>query len=184
MMSFVEYLKEGPGRRVALTVIYRLNEDLFARLLGVLRGADNWDASGLSSREYLPWLKRFPPFKRGVPRAQTFRKVFFAFVPESSGTTLGPDWCPFCGKWCAELGWPLMERPCAAPKRQGTEAARCIFCRPPPAKQDLSPGKLLSMEKAMRSGARSCRSPPWGPRRRSRAKDHRERGRLRSGAQG
>jgi hypothetical protein len=55
MMSFLEHLKEVPGRRVALMVIYRLNEVLLAPLFGVLRGADNWDAIGLLSREYLPW---------------------------------------------------------------------------------------------------------------------------------
>jgi len=34
------------------------------------------------SREYLPWLKRFLPFKCGVPQAQTFRKVFRLLPPK------------------------------------------------------------------------------------------------------
>jgi DDE_Tnp_1-associated/Transposase DDE domain len=63
-------------------VIYPLNEVLLATLVGVLCGADDWDAIELLSREYLAWLKRFLPFKCGVPQAQTFRKVFRLLPPK------------------------------------------------------------------------------------------------------
>lgn len=62
--------------------IYPLNEVLLATLVGVLSGADDWDAIELLSREYPPWLKRFLPFKSGVPQAQTFRKVFRLLPPK------------------------------------------------------------------------------------------------------
>jgi len=81
MMSFLEHMKEVPGHRVAGMVIYPLNEVL-ATLVGVLRGADDWDAMELLSREYLPWLKRFLPFKCGVPQARTFRKAFRLLPPK------------------------------------------------------------------------------------------------------
>jgi predicted transposase YbfD/YdcC len=75
-------MKEVPDHRVAGMVIYPLNEVLLATLVGVLCGADDWDAIELLSREYLPWLKRFLPFKCGVPQAQTFRKVFRLLPPK------------------------------------------------------------------------------------------------------
>lgn len=82
MMSFLEHMKEVPGPRVAGMVIYPLNEVLLATLVGVPCGADDWDTIELLSREYLPWLNRFPPFKCGVPRARTFRRVFRLLPPK------------------------------------------------------------------------------------------------------
>jgi hypothetical protein len=82
MMSFLEHMREVPDHRVAGMVIYPLNEVLLATLVGVLCGADDWDTIELLSREYLPWLKRFLPFKCGVPQAQTFRKVFRLLPPK------------------------------------------------------------------------------------------------------
>jgi len=137
MMSFLEHMKGVPARRVAGMVIYPLNEVLLATLVGVLCGADDWDAIELLSREYLPWLKRFLPFKWGFRRLRRFAR-FFGFCLRKFWKNASPHGCLRCGRWCAGLWWQLMERPCAAPKRQWTEAARCIFYRPTLAKQDLS----------------------------------------------
>jgi len=35
------------------------------------------------SREYLPWLKQFLPYKHGIPQAQTCRKVFQLLKPDA-----------------------------------------------------------------------------------------------------
>ena len=82
MISFLEHIKDVPDHRVAGMVIYPLDEVLLATLVGVLCGADDWDAIELLSREYLPWLKQFLPFKRGVPKAQSFRKIFRLLPPK------------------------------------------------------------------------------------------------------
>ncbi|MGH7784642.1 MAG: ISAs1 family transposase [Candidatus Binatia bacterium] len=79
--SFLEEMKEVPDHRVAGMVTYPLNEILLATLVGVLCGADDWEAIELLSREYLAWLKQFLPYKYGVPQAQTFRKVFQLLNP-------------------------------------------------------------------------------------------------------
>jgi DDE_Tnp_1-associated len=57
-------------------VTYPLDETLLATLVGDLRGADDWDAIELLSREYVAWLKQFLPYENGVAKAKTFRKVF------------------------------------------------------------------------------------------------------------
>lgn len=59
-----------------------MDEILLATLVGVLCGADDWDVVEFLAREYLPWLKRFLPFKCGIPQAQTFRKVFRLIKPD------------------------------------------------------------------------------------------------------
>jgi hypothetical protein len=81
MISFLEHIKDVPDHRVAGMVIYPLNEVLLATLVGVVCGADDWDAIELLSREYLPWLRQFLPFRHGVPQAQSFRKVFRRLPP-------------------------------------------------------------------------------------------------------
>lgn len=82
MISFLEHIKDVPDHRVAGMVTYPLNEVLLATLVGVLCGADDWDVIELLSREYLPWLKKFLPYKQGIPQAQTFRKIFQLLPPK------------------------------------------------------------------------------------------------------
>ncbi|MGB6175808.1 MAG: ISAs1 family transposase [Methylocella sp.] len=65
------------------------DEILLATLVGVLCGADDFAAIELLSREYLAWLKQFLPYKAGIPRAQTFRKVFRLLKPEVLERCLG-----------------------------------------------------------------------------------------------
>jgi predicted transposase YbfD/YdcC len=81
-ISFLDYFKEVPDHRVVGMVTYPLDEVLLATLVGVLCGADEWDAIELLSREYLTWLRRFLPYKSGVPSAQTFRKIFRLLPPK------------------------------------------------------------------------------------------------------
>ncbi len=82
-VSFSEQIKEIPDHRVAGMVTYPLDEILLAKLVGVLCGADDFEAVELLTREYLAWLKKFLPYKAGIPQAQTFRKVFRLLKPKS-----------------------------------------------------------------------------------------------------
>ncbi len=81
-ISFLEQMKEIPDHRITGMVTYPLDEILLATLVGVLCGADDWEAIELLSREYLGWLKQFLPYKTGIPHAQTFRKVFRLLKPD------------------------------------------------------------------------------------------------------
>ncbi|MFZ0494742.1 MAG: ISAs1 family transposase [Methylocella sp.] len=81
-IGFLEKIEEIPDHRLAGMVSYPLDEILPTTLVGVLRGADDFEAIELLSREYLAWLRQFLPYKAGIPRAQTFRKVFRLLKPE------------------------------------------------------------------------------------------------------
>jgi hypothetical protein len=70
------YVKDISGHRVEGRVTYPLDEILLATLAGALRGADDFDAIALLSRECVTWLKQFLPDNHGVANAQSFRKVF------------------------------------------------------------------------------------------------------------
>jgi len=81
-ISFLEQMRVILDHRITGMVTYPLDEILLATLVGVLCGADDWEAIELLSREYLGWLKQFLPYKTGIPHAQTFRKVFRLLKPE------------------------------------------------------------------------------------------------------
>ncbi|MGB6325602.1 MAG: transposase family protein [Methylocella sp.] len=55
-IGFLEKIEEIPDHRIAGMVSYPLDEILPATLVGVLRGADDFEAIELLSREYLAWL--------------------------------------------------------------------------------------------------------------------------------
>jgi predicted transposase YbfD/YdcC len=57
-------------------VIYPLDELLFATLVGVVCGADDWEGVEEVATGALDWLRGFLPFANGIPTAQTLRKVF------------------------------------------------------------------------------------------------------------
>ena len=61
---------------------YPLDEILLATLIGGLCRAADWARVELLAREYRQWLKRFLPYKYGIPQAQTFRKVFRLIKPD------------------------------------------------------------------------------------------------------
>jgi len=76
MVSFLEAISSIPDYRIVGMVTYPLDEVLLAALVGVLCGADDWEEIEFMSREYLDWLRRFLPYQSGIPKAQTFRKIF------------------------------------------------------------------------------------------------------------
>lgn len=82
-MSFLAHMRVVPDHRVAGMVTYPLDEILLATLTGVLCGADDWDGIETVGRGLVEWLRQFLPFRYGVPKAQTFRKVFRLLPPGS-----------------------------------------------------------------------------------------------------
>lgn len=79
--GFLAEMKIVPDHRVAGMVTYPLDEILLATLVGVICGADDWEAVEDFASEGLDWLQRFLPYAHGVPSAQTFRKVFRLLDP-------------------------------------------------------------------------------------------------------
>lgn len=82
-IGFLDHMKDLPDHRIAGMVTYPLDEILLATLVGVLCGADDWEGVEFFSAESLDWLRKFLPFRAGVPTAQTFRKVFRLIDPEA-----------------------------------------------------------------------------------------------------
>src|ERR1700721_1072236 len=75
-LGFWIIMRVVPDHRVPGMVIYALDEVLFATLVGVVCGADDWEGVEEVATGALDWLRGFLPFANGIPTAQTLRKVF------------------------------------------------------------------------------------------------------------
>jgi predicted transposase YbfD/YdcC len=62
---------------------YSLTEILFTALIAVLCGADSYSDFEAFGNAQLKWLKKFFPFKNGIPSHDTFRRVFEMLNPHS-----------------------------------------------------------------------------------------------------
>jgi len=75
-LGFLDHMRAVPDHRIPGMVTYPLHEILLATLVGVVCGADDWEGIEEVTKGALDWLRGFLPFADGVPKAQTFRKVF------------------------------------------------------------------------------------------------------------
>jgi predicted transposase YbfD/YdcC len=64
--------------RVERTRFHSLQNVLVIALCGVIAGADGWDGVALFAKARTPWLATFLDMPKGVPCADTFRRVFGA----------------------------------------------------------------------------------------------------------
>ena len=75
-LGFLDYARKVPDHRIPGMTTYPRGEVLLATLVGVVCGADDFEGVETIGEAALEWLRRFLPFARGVPTAQTFRNVF------------------------------------------------------------------------------------------------------------
>jgi DDE_Tnp_1-associated len=111
-------------------VDYPLTEILLLVLLAVLGGAEGWVEVATFGRKKLMFLRRFAPFKEGIPSPDQLGTVFAALDAEqfqtcfiawtASTTKLGPDIVAIDGK----------TRPCSARLRHDVARIRSAAPRP------------------------------------------------------
>lgn len=82
-IDFLSHMRIVPDHRIAGMVTYPLDEILLVTLTGIVCGADDFEEIETVGRGLVVWLRQFLPFRQGVPRAQTFRKVFRLLPPDA-----------------------------------------------------------------------------------------------------
>lgn len=75
--SFFSELKD-PRRIAKGNHLYPLEEILFLSIAAVVSGPDTWTSISLFGRAKLDWLRKFYPFKNGIPSHDVLGKVFAA----------------------------------------------------------------------------------------------------------
>ena len=80
--EFAEAVKEIDDPRTR-EVDYPLDEILFIALVAVICGSESYSGFETFGNEQLRWLKKFFPFKNGIPSHDTFLRVFELLDPNS-----------------------------------------------------------------------------------------------------
>jgi len=62
---------------------YTLNEIVFLAIFGALLGIESWRGLELLGEERLSFLRKFFPYKEGIPSHQTIGRVFSILRPKS-----------------------------------------------------------------------------------------------------
>lgn len=80
--SFQDFFDELEDPRVERTKLYPLTEILFVIVCAMICGSDSWRDFVDFGESKLPYLKRFFPFKNGIPSKNTFARVMSAINVE------------------------------------------------------------------------------------------------------
>src|ERR1700685_3275241 len=176
-LGFLDHMRVVPDHRIRGMVIYPLDELLFATLVGVVCGADDWEGVEEVATGALDWLRGFLPFANGIATAQTLRKVFRSLDTQALQRSFAA--------WAASLRAEAREVIAVDGKTlrgsktspDGKGALHLVSAYATEAGLGLAPravdGKsneitaipelldMLNLKGAM------CRSTPWGRRRRS-----------------
>lgn len=79
--GFLDYFDDLEDPRVSRTKLYPLNEILFIVICAIICEADSWRDFVDFGETKLDYLKRFFPFKNGIPSKNTFARVMSAINP-------------------------------------------------------------------------------------------------------
>ena len=74
--GFLDFFSDLPDNRDQRYVCHPVEEILLVVLCGVICGCDGWEDFELFGHQKLEFLKKFLPFKNGIPSDDTFRRFF------------------------------------------------------------------------------------------------------------
>ena len=66
--------------------MYPLNELLFLSISALVSGINDWQSTVIFGEEKLEWLRKFFPYKHGIPSVDTLERLFSALDPVSFET--------------------------------------------------------------------------------------------------
>jgi hypothetical protein len=147
--TFLDCIRTIPDHRIVGLVDYPLDEILFATLVGVLCGADDFDDVESIGSELLDWLRGFLPCENGVASGQTFRRFFRLVDPKALEAAFAA--------WMASFGLVIRGvvaidvKPCVAANQMIRPLERCILFRPMPANWVWCSARSRLKPRAMRS---------------------------------
>ena len=61
--------------------MYPLNELLFLSISSLISGINDWESTIIFREEKLDWLRKFFPYKNGIPSSYTLERLYSALDP-------------------------------------------------------------------------------------------------------
>ena len=81
--AFLYHFDKLEDSRINRKKLYPLPEILLVVLCGSICGAQSWRDFVTFGGEKLDYLRRFLPFKNGIPSKNTFSRVFSSLAPKA-----------------------------------------------------------------------------------------------------
>jgi len=81
-IGFIDFFKEIPDHRVERCKLHSVEEILLVTFCGMIAGCDSWNDLELFGKTKLKYLKKYYPYKNGVPSDDTLRRFFRVLDPK------------------------------------------------------------------------------------------------------
>lgn len=81
-LGFIDFFKEVPDHRGNRHKLHRVEEILLLTFCGMIAGCDSWNDLEHFGSIKLSYLRKYFPYKNGVPSDDTLRRFFRALNPE------------------------------------------------------------------------------------------------------
>jgi len=81
-MSFIDYFELITDPRKDINVKHELLDVIFLTITGVVSGCEGWKDIHEFGCTKIDWLKKYRPFKNGIPVDDTIARIISALVPE------------------------------------------------------------------------------------------------------
>jgi len=81
-LGFLDFFKEIPDHRMERRKLYSVEEILLLTFCGIISGSDSWEDIEMYGEIKLEELKRYLPYKNGIPSDDTLRRFFRVLDPE------------------------------------------------------------------------------------------------------
>ncbi len=80
--GFIDFLKGVPDHRIERRKLHKVEEILLIVFCGMVCGCESWDDFETFGKIKLEYLRKYFPYKNGVPSDDTFRRFFRALDPQ------------------------------------------------------------------------------------------------------
>jgi predicted transposase YbfD/YdcC len=81
-VNFLDFFKEVPDHRIERRKLHSVSEILLLTFCGVAAGCDSWEDMEDFGKIKMEYLRRYFPYKNGIPSDDTLRRFFRALDPD------------------------------------------------------------------------------------------------------
>jgi hypothetical protein len=82
-LNLIKHFEDLPDPRVRGRTDYRLVEMFFLCISAIIFGFNGWEAIEDFGKRKLDWLKKYLPYKNGIPRHDTIARVMSCLSPKA-----------------------------------------------------------------------------------------------------
>jgi predicted transposase YbfD/YdcC len=82
-LGFIDFFKDIPDHRVNRHKLHSVEEIMLVAFCGMIAGCDSWNDLELFGKTKIDYLRKYFPYKNGVPSDDTLRRFFRTLNPDA-----------------------------------------------------------------------------------------------------